>query len=159
MFRQTVQRGTQMQKTLGTLSKLVREESVTGRKMFLVLAEILGNKNHCTVANNTMLTRYSDGPITVVLHWTNILQFHPDNTVTLRMGGWNSVTTRARMNLFSPASPIAFRVYTKDYAPYVVTMRRREGVLGHVRTALYEEIASAPFVEGMTINLETGAIN
>jgi len=54
------------------------------------------------LANNTYLHETQDG-IAVRLHNTDIVTIHPDNTYTLNSGGWQTVTTKARINEFSPA--------------------------------------------------------
>lgn len=44
------------------------------------------------------------GPsIAVQYHTTDVVTLHPDGSVTLKSGGWQSVTTKKRMNDFSSA--------------------------------------------------------
>lgn len=54
------------------------------------------------LANNTYLHETQDG-IAVRLHNTDVVTIHPDNTYTLNSGGWQTFTTKARINEFSPA--------------------------------------------------------
>ena len=54
------------------------------------------------IGNNTYLYPV-DGGIGVRLHGTDVVVIHPDNTYTLNSGGWQTVTTKARINEFSPA--------------------------------------------------------
>lgn len=61
-----------------------------------------GRNGRRKVANNTYLHRVDDG-IAVQLHATDVVVIHPDNTYTLNTGGWYTVTTKARINEFSPA--------------------------------------------------------
>lgn len=55
------------------------------------------------VANNTTLRRDGDDLI-IRLHNTDILIFTPDGRVEFQTDGWKTVTTKARMNEFSPVS-------------------------------------------------------
>ena len=53
------------------------------------------------LTNNTYLTNWQDGALDVMgvrLHSTVIVAFFSDGKVVLDTGGWNSVTTRRRMN-------------------------------------------------------------
>lgn len=59
------------------------------------------------VARNTVRYTTTDGETRVRLHSTDVVTTHKNGTVTLNNGGWNTVTTRDRINRFSP-----FRVYT-----------------------------------------------
>lgn len=53
------------------------------------------------LGNNTYLIR--DGEqLHVKLHATHILTFYPNGDIRLNTGGWNTVTTRARMNEYLP---------------------------------------------------------
>lgn len=65
-----------------------------------ILAEqgILSSK---LVKNNTRLTIYKNGDITVKLHSTDIIK-HIGNKIILNSGGWDTMTTRARFNQFLP---------------------------------------------------------
>jgi hypothetical protein len=61
--------------------------------------------------HNTYL--YPSGPdaYAVRFHSTDVVTIHRDGTWTLRTGGWETVTTKARINDYSPA-----RVYSEDRA-------------------------------------------
>lgn len=61
-----------------------------------------GRNGRRKIANNTYLYPVNDG-IAVRLHATNVVVIHPDNTYTLNSGGWQTVTTKARLNEYSPA--------------------------------------------------------
>lgn len=51
------------------------------------------------IANNTV--EYWQGEKRVIrLHLTDIITFHPNKDITLNSGGWQTVTTKARMNEF-----------------------------------------------------------
>ena len=53
-------------------------------------------------SKNVYLARQYDGSISVVLHSTAIITYHEDTTFTLYHGGWNTVTTKAKLSEFSP---------------------------------------------------------
>jgi hypothetical protein len=56
------------------------------------------------VANNTYLKRdhYKLKDIAVHLHSTDILIFHPNGDIWINTGGWDTPTTRDRINMFLP---------------------------------------------------------
>lgn len=60
------------------------------------------------VANNTQLRRGADG-ISLWLHQTPIITWHRDNTVTLRTGGWYTMTTKERLNAWLPGAQWAYK--------------------------------------------------
>lgn len=143
--------------SLGDLGKKIREETSGGGTIFHVLVELLGSKERRTIAHNTDLDRMSDGHIGVILHWTRILEFTPDNTVILRSGGWHSVTTHARINMFAPSGNVTFKVYNKKYAPRVATMRLNPEHHDY-NQPYWLRVDDQPFTEGMVIDLNTGEI-
>jgi len=57
-------------------------------------------KDSKIIANNTILHTTEDGGIAVQLHATDVITFYPDGSVIYNTGGWNTVTTRERMNTF-----------------------------------------------------------
>ena len=60
------------------------------------------NKDSKKLANNTYLLR-GDNCFMIRLHQTDIITINSDDTYTLNSGGWLSMTTKSRMNEFSPA--------------------------------------------------------
>lgn len=66
------------------------------------------------VGNNTRAILRENGDVQIVLHSTPVVTIHKDGTYTLRTGGWNTVTTKDRINQYSPV-----RVYQRDYQWYV----------------------------------------
>jgi hypothetical protein len=84
-----------------------------------------GPEQYRKLENNTYVVFYDGGQpfaedesdhwIAIKLHSTYILKVTPDDTVTANMGGWNSVTTRDRMNRYLPGS---WGVYTISGSPY-----------------------------------------
>lgn len=66
-------------------------------------SDYLGEKSGRPLCNNTRLIRRYVGDrfgsgIAVRLHATDVVTFHDDGRLTLWTGGWNTVTTRDRMN-------------------------------------------------------------
>lgn len=61
-----------------------------------------GRKGEKKIGNNTYLRRV-DGGIAVRLHATDVVTIHPDGSYTLNTGGWWTVTTKERINAYSPA--------------------------------------------------------
>ena len=65
------------------------------------------------LSNNTYLVVRDDGGYGVKLHDTEVV-IHYKDKIVLNSGGWRTVTTKERMNSFSP-----FCVYQKDYQWFV----------------------------------------
>jgi hypothetical protein len=63
----------------------------------------LGKRDSRKLENNTYLVRLSDSCIGVMLHSTYVVRIYNDGTWTLHTGGWRSVTTKDRINTYSPA--------------------------------------------------------
>ena len=61
-----------------------------------------GRNGKKKLTHNTYLHETQDG-VAVKLHNTDIVTIHRDDTYTLNSGGWQTVTTKARINEFSPA--------------------------------------------------------
>jgi hypothetical protein len=62
----------------------------------------LGKRETKKLANNTYL-RKEDDVFLVKLHNTDIIKVFNDNTFELNTGGWQTVTTKARLKEFTPA--------------------------------------------------------
>ncbi len=63
------------------------------------LDEYLGKKQERPLARNTRVRREGDD-IVVQLHSTDIAFLKSDGAVTLNSGGWQTPTTKERLNLF-----------------------------------------------------------
>ena len=87
------------------------------------------NANRRKVGNNTYAEILHDNSVGIMLHSTYVVKIHPDNTVTLQSGGWQTSTTKDRINQYSPV-----RVYQKKYQ-WFVTINGKE----------------YPFMEGMVV--------
>jgi len=64
--------------------------------------------------NNTYLVKVDDHTLAVRLHQTNVVLIHSDGSYTLNTGGWHTVTTKDRINYYSPVS-----LYQKKFMWYV----------------------------------------
>lgn len=72
------------------------------------------NANRRKVGNNTYAEILHDNSVGIMLHSTYVVKIHPDNTYTLQSGGWQTVTTKDRINQYSPV-----RVYQRKYEWFV----------------------------------------
>jgi hypothetical protein len=61
-----------------------------------------------------------DGQTTHVTYHSTVIVEWDNSTVTLRTGGWDTVTTRRKMNQASRQFGLGFQVYAKDFASYVI---------------------------------------
>jgi hypothetical protein len=53
-------------------------------------------------APNTTLYREQDGTLSIILHRTAIIRHLPDGTVCFTSGGYQTATTKDRLNRFAP---------------------------------------------------------
>jgi len=60
--------------------------------------------NSRKIGNNTFEITYENGDRAIRLHYTDVVTTHPDGSYTLDSGGWDTVTTKQRMNQYSNAS-------------------------------------------------------
>jgi len=72
------------------------------------------NRSKRKVGNNTYAEILSDGSVGITLHSTCVVRIHEDGTYTLSNGGWQTVTTKDRINQYSP-----FRVTQRNYEWFV----------------------------------------
>lgn len=99
------------------------------------------NRTQRKIANNTYARIESDGSVVIRLHATDIVTIHPDDTATLRTGGWYTYTTRARISEYAPVN-----VHGKcdtiswGHGEWSVTPKHGEWRI------------PVPFTEGMTVN-------
>ena len=69
---------------------------------FAEIEEMTSRTGSCTLGNNTTAERNADGTITVRLHGHAIVTLRSDGSVTVTTAGWDTVTTRDRLNTFLP---------------------------------------------------------
>ena len=62
------------------------------------------------LGNNTWGEILPDGSVAIILHATPVVVIHPNDTVTLRSGGWRTSTTKNRINKYSPV-----KVYQRNH--------------------------------------------
>ena len=74
----------------------------------------LGNRMRRKVGNNTYAEILQDGTVAIKLHSTYVVKIHPDNTYTLNSGGWQTATTKDRINQYSPK-----RVHQRNFEWFV----------------------------------------
>lgn len=69
---------------------------------FAHFSELLGARETRKLANNTYCVRRDSETIAIKLHATDVVTYHADGTVTLRSGGYETVTTKDRIKNFGP---------------------------------------------------------
>jgi hypothetical protein len=74
-------------------------------------------KSSKKIGNNTFEVLYTDGSRAIRLHKTDIVTFI-DGLIILDTNGWETVTTKARMNHYIPSGGY---VYQRNYCWYVTT--------------------------------------
>jgi hypothetical protein len=94
-----------------------------------------------TVGSHRTTISTQDGTISVVYHSTPVVSFNSD-TITLRTGGYRTVTTKTRMNQTSNQFGLGFNVYQRAYQWFV----RYNGEV-HMMTS-----------QAMAINRNTGEV-
>lgn len=95
------------------------------------------------LARNTYLTRRSDTRIAVRLHQTDIVIFHERGVIEVYTGGWNTMTTRERINRYLPSG---YAVWTDKRVAYLS------------RRPWDSEGFRYPLTEGVMIDPSRGAI-
>jgi hypothetical protein len=83
---------------------------------------VLGKNNRMErkVGNNTRARIKPDGSVAFQLHSTDVVTIHDDDSATLRTGGWNSPTTKERINRYSPVYVLQknWEWYLSDGTPF-----------------------------------------
>lgn len=83
--------------------------------------KIMHNTTASIEPSNWYRTVYSGGKVTVTLHWTDIYQIEkrhtvgdefPHSVITLKSGGYRTVTTKKRINSFLPWN---YRIVQRDF--------------------------------------------
>ena len=68
------------------------------------------------VGNNTFRVEYQDGTVAIRLHTTDVVTFKTDGTTVLNSGGWQTSTTKSRINTYIPKG---YYLYQRNYCWYV----------------------------------------
>lgn len=105
--------------------------------------ELIKNRESKKLANNTYLM-WSGENLTVELHNSPILTFYPNGDTMIDLCGWNTMTTRDRINEFLPQE---FKVSTDKGILYLC----RDRIVGGYRT-----FESFVFKDGITIGSRGG---
>ena len=71
-----------------------------------------------TIGSHKTTVAHSDGFVRVVYHTTTVVKFN-DYEVILNSNGWETATTKARMNQTSNQYELGFKVYQKNYEWFV----------------------------------------
>lgn len=72
------------------------------------------NADRRKVGNNTYAEILPNGSVGILLHSTYVVKINPDNTYTLNSGGWQTLTTKDRINQYSPK-----RIYQRNFDWFV----------------------------------------
>lgn len=75
--------------------------TATTTAQFDAAAKLIGKRDSKKVGNNTYLIAGTDC-IHVRLHNTHVVTLHTDGRIILNSDGWQTVTTRDRMNQYLP---------------------------------------------------------
>jgi len=78
------------------------------------LRNVRGVKSAKKIGNNTFEVIYKDGCKAYRLHRTDVVTYRPDGACILNTDGWQTRTTKDRMNQHSPVI-----VYQKNYTWWV----------------------------------------
>lgn len=108
-------------------------------RSWMNLDSFLNGRDSRKMARNTYVKRLSDNAIAVRFHQTEILIVDKNGEITLDTGGWNTVTTRRRLNqLLRRLLPV--RCFTTNYDLFLSQPNRRP----------------IEFFDGMTLSDQTG---
>jgi hypothetical protein len=66
--------------------------------------KLIGSRASKKLENNTYLEWVGHDTLGVRLHNTVVVEIHRNGRYTLNSGGWRTVTTKDRLNKYSPAS-------------------------------------------------------
>jgi hypothetical protein len=110
-------------------------------------AQFLGERNYRKVAHNTAVERKSGDYIAVRLHGTDVVGFHADGRIVLRSGGWETVTTKDRIN---QCLPRPWGVTQRDFA-WTLDRLTNKGADEYGNT-VWDWEPSEPFRDGMVIH-------
>lgn len=80
-------------------------------------------KTERKISNNTILHKIDDATVAIKLHQTDIVTIHENGAYTLNSGGWRTVTTKARINEYTPA-----RLYQSKNVWYIGSVEYADGI-------------------------------
>ena len=73
---------------------------------------------HTLSKNNTTVYHAEDGMMTVKLYHTDVVKFN-DEKIILNSGGWETHTTKTRMNQASNQFGLGYYVFQRDFKWFV----------------------------------------
>lgn len=131
---------------------------MTWFKAQTIMASARSERDGKPLCNNTRLYRRGND-FAVRLHSTDVVTIHPDDTYSIRTGGWHTPTTSTRIRAYSPASVGS---YKGEYCLVVNALHEYRMPDGTVveryhPDAEYVEIRPGyrvPFYEGIRVNSE-----
>jgi hypothetical protein len=94
------------------------------RMTYQGLLNMLGKKEARTIDNNTVLKRKESGALAIELHGHEILTFFSGGSVRYDSRGYQTVTTKERMNHYGADG---WTVYQKDYSWYMAYVGNTKG--------------------------------
>ena len=97
-----------------TLKRRPYSRSTRHALSFVAGLVLLGNRESKKLQKNTYLIVLDRNTLGVRYHDTIIVQIHSDDTYTLNTGGWKTVSTKSRINTWSPAG-----IYQEDFVWYI----------------------------------------
>lgn len=77
---------------------------------------LLGSRQSKLIGLNTRIQRHENGDIGVTLHSTEVARWDSNGMLEVSTGGWNTVTTRERLNRYLPRG---VNVFTKRGVLYI----------------------------------------
>lgn len=101
-----------------------KADTVSHMNLYETLSDKLNGKDRRKWLNNTFLVASGDD-IAVVLHKTAVVTVHSDSSMTLDSGGWETNTTKDRINAFLPGG---CKLYQENFVWYITTDNHRTRV-------------------------------
>lgn len=133
------------------------ETSDAGMNTYAELEAELYHKGHGArmeqrkMGNNTWLIRRGNN-VVVRLHRTDILTFTPDERVILDHGGWDTVTTKHRMNMFLGRTTVSSS-YGRWHVSVTMAFDDARSRQGPIKIR-----AEIPYENGMVLDTRTGHV-
>lgn len=116
---------------------------------FKAAAEKLGNRDQKKLENNTYLVRVDDKTFGVKLHNTIVVYIFASGRYSLDTGGWRTVTTKDRINRYSPA-----RVHQNNNIWYIGDKIFQDGVVVSGTGKVLSKLRDAKTVESKKRKLD-----
>ena len=119
----------------------------------------LGSRDSRVLCNNTRAVRHDDA-VGIVLHTTEIVTFYADGRIRITLGGWNTTTTRSRINAcLRPYGGVFQRDWITYYTSFFSGPRGETEVIGSIPvcftpTGLIR--LQVPLGKGLTIDANGG---